>query len=204
MKLLHTLPLALLALLLSTSVSHALSVTYAGDSLHGAVGTLDVEGPIGSGAGTFEVTWSIDLDGFEGTATDHPQLTDIGFKAFAQVSSVRVDELMWSNGTTGTLFESGNISNAGCTGPSPAGFVCMTGFDPVIDATLGGTFSARFTVEGRLADDEWSFRGKFGPQNGWVISETAAAPIPEPSAAILFALGAVVAGVYTTHRRVAS
>jgi hypothetical protein len=74
--------------------------------------------------------------------------------------------------------------------------VCIT-LDPLVDATTGGVITAHFTVTGDLMIDGWSYRGKFGDQNGWVISESAVptAPIPEPGAALVFGAGLLTVGL---------
>ena len=53
---------------------------------------------------------------------------------------------------------------------------------------MGGSFSVSFQLDGTLLDD-WSYRGKFGTGNGWVISESATNAIPEPTAADVADLG---------------
>jgi hypothetical protein len=188
--------LTIFSLLLLAGSSHAMSATYDGASLRGAEGSLVITGDFDSGGTqTFQVVWEIDLDGFDVTgaeATGHEYLTDIGFKAFSSVESASLDAIVWNTSTSGTFFESGNVSNAGCEGPSSAGFICVADLAPSVDATMGGVFRATFTVTGTIKLDEWTFQGKFGPENGWLISETAA-PVPEPSAALVFGLGIVLA-----------
>lgn len=192
---LNMLTVTLLWLALTTGPAAAMTMTFGGaadDSLHGASGALTITQ---SGAGSFDVTWSIDFDGFDVRGAErsgHTLLSDIGFKAFSSISVVSLDSIDWSQSTTGTLIPSGRLSNAGCTGPSRAAFVCVTDLAPDVDATMGGLFEAHFSVEGELAMDEWSYRGKFGPENGWVISESSS-PIPEPQAALVYGLGLAVA-----------
>lgn len=50
-----------------------------------------------------------------------------------------------------------------------------------------------FLVEGDLdLEGKISYRGKFGPATGWVISEDTGPAIPEPSAALVFGAGLLV------------
>ncbi|MBW1686863.1 MAG: PEP-CTERM sorting domain-containing protein, partial [Deltaproteobacteria bacterium] len=96
----------------------------------------------------------------------------------------------------------GNISNAGCTDGSNAGLICTNGLlaIPDEDAALQ-VFSWDFDVSGALLKtDEWSIRGAFGRANGWVISESGT-PIPEPTSALLFAVGFGVAGGAVRRRK---
>ena len=196
-------PDRLLTLLLGTTAclfffaasAHAMLMTYGGtpgDSLHGATGSLEITA---AGSGTYDVIWAMNFDGYEGSVGDHQYLTDIGFKAFTSVSVVSLDEIMWSPTTTGTLIPAGNISNAGCEGPASADFVCVADLDPMVDATLNGIFEAHFTVTGDLKLDGWSYRGKFGTEEGWVISEGGSTAVPEPTAALVFGLGIATVGL---------
>lgn len=189
---------ALFALVFSASAASALSIDFGGaddPSLHGTTGSLSIDGPIDAGTGTFDVVWSMDFTGYEGSATQHPYLTNIAFKAFSDISFVDIDSIVWTTPTDGTLVYPSNINgqSGGCvTGSgSEAGMVCVD-LDPYVDATSGGEIVASFTVTGDLLGDSWSYRGKFGPERGWVISESGA-PVPEPTAAMLFAAGLLLA-----------
>jgi hypothetical protein len=170
--------------------SAANAYTFDGSSLHGATGELTITdtGP------DYSVVWSIDLTNFDdadAVATGHTLLTHVAFKAFTSISSVELDDP-----TVGNLAFPSNVSNAGCAASSPAGFVCVTLASPVL-ATAGGTYDVSFTVVGVLNEGEVSYRGKFGPRNGWVISESFV--IPEPSAALIFGAGLLL--VRTRIRR---
>lgn len=182
-------------LLLFASSAQALTVGFGeeDESLHGASGELTINGPIDEGRGTFDVVWSMDFDGYDGSVGDHPYLTNIAFKGFHEMSSVTLDEIVWSVPVSGELFYPSNVSNGGCAMDGPgaeAGMVCVE-LDRQVDATQGGEIFAHFTVTGELDTSEWSYRGKFGEDNGWVISESGV-PIPEPTAAMLFAAGLLV------------
>ena len=156
-------------------------------SLHGATGSLEVV----EQDGHFVATWSMNFDGYQGDRS-HQYLTNVAFKAFDGVSSASVLD----GASYGGLYPSSNVNNGGCdTNGSPAGFLCLDLSG--VRATHGGTYSVSFLVDGTLSN-EWSYRGKFGTGNGWVISESCNA-IPEPSAALLFAIGAVTFG--STRRK---
>jgi hypothetical protein len=180
-------------LLLVASSANALTIEFGGaddPSLHGATGSLSIDGPIDAGTGTFDVAWSMDFSGYAGSSADHPYLTSIAFKAFSSVSFVSLDSIDWGVATTGVPLYPSNINGqGGCvTGPgAEAGMVCLD-LNPYVDATMGGEITAYFTVTGDLLSDSWSYRGKFGDERGWVISESGV-PVPEPSAALLFVAG---------------
>ena len=199
-------------LFFAATASQAMTAYYGGtgsDSLHGATGSLSVTET--ATLGTYEVVWEIDFSTFDITgaeATGHELLTDLGFKAFSSVSSATLDSIIWDmpapdpdSNHSGTFHLAGNISNAGCEGPSPASFVCVADIAPDVDATEGGILRATFTVTGTVMTDGWSYRGKFGEDDGWVISETGTPgnAVPEPGAALVFGLGIVVAE--TARRR---
>jgi hypothetical protein len=167
-------------------------------SLHGATGSLSIED---LGGGNYEVIWTIDTTGFDdadATSTGHTLLTDVAFK-ISGMSTVALDDP-----TVGTLYYPTNINSGtdGCdTGGSSAGFACVI-LDPSIDATTDQVFSVTFNVTGDLDLSEGvSYRGKFGEAEGWVISEDSEGMVPEPSAAVVFGLGALLIGRRSRRRR---
>ena len=181
---------------LMASSASALSMSFGGTddpSLHGATGSLSIDGPILAGTGSYDVAWSMDFTDYEGSVGDHQYLTNIAFKAFTDITAVNLDSVSWGSVVGGTALYPANVNNGGCDAGSNAGMVCVT-LDPMVDATMGSEFSAHFTVVGDLDLAEWSYRGKFGPEDGWVISESSA-PVPEPSAALVFAAGIAIASV---------
>jgi hypothetical protein len=167
-------------------------------SLHGASGSLSVED---LGGGNYKVIWEINTAGFTDAAaisTGHRYLTDVAFKISGVTGVSLVD------GSLGTLYYESNINSAsdGCvTGGSPAGFACVV-LDPDIDATVDQIFSVEFMVTGNLdLGSSVAYRGKFGESEGWVISESSGGPkIPEPSAALVFGVGALVVGSRSRRR----
>jgi len=175
---------ALFALTFGAFKAQATTIDYTGSTLHGSTGSLTIND---LGGGDFTVLWSIDFTGFVGDAT-HQYLTNVSFKAFSS-GTISLDDA-----SIGSLYYPSNVNNGGCDISSPSDSACVT-LTPKIDATAGGTFSVLFNVSnGTLIDeDSWNFRGKYGDGNGWVISESAP-PVPEPTAALIFGLGALVVG----------
>jgi hypothetical protein len=170
-------------------------------SLMGTTGSLSIEGPIDLGSGTFDAVWKMTFDGFDGSATKHGELTHVAFNAFKDISVVTLEEVIWTSPVSGVPLSPSNISNNGCATSTGlvSGFVCMA-LDSPVDVTMGGDFSAVFQVTGTLKDNEWSYRGKFGPGDGGVISEKASmsaptGPVPEPTAPLVFAAGILVVGI---------
>jgi hypothetical protein len=190
-----------LCLLLAVSILAPLSATaiqITGDSLHGSTGSLTI---IDNG-GNSTVIWSLDttyFDDADAIATNHTYLTHVAFK----ISGMTSVALTPSIPPVGTLYYPSNINQGsnGCdTNGSNAGFACLTLASPVL-ATTNQTVSYSFIVGGNLdLSEPLSFRGKYGEGTGWVISETASSPVPEPSAALLFMAGILVAGRRSLQR----
>ena len=186
-----------LAVVFSAASGQAMTTTFggAGDpSLHGTTGSLTVTEA--GAAGNYDVAWSMDFEGFEGSVGNHQFLTHVAFKAFTSISAVTLDSIDWTSATgiveSDDLLYSSNVNNGGCDAGSNAGFVCAT-LNPPVDATMDGVFTANFSVMGDVDLSGWSYRGKFGSENGWVISESSN-PVPEPSAALVFGLGIAMVG----------
>jgi hypothetical protein len=199
-KLPLTILLAFLLLGLTASNASALTADFGGvdgDTLKGATGSLTITET--ATEGTFNVEWYMNFAGYEGEEDDHQFLTEIAFKAFTNVTAVSLVGIDPMTAVSGDDIYPSNVNNGGCDPGSDANMVCVS-LTEGIDATMGGDVTAYFSVTGDLKLDEWAYRGKFGPEDGWVISE-GATPIPEPSAALVFAAGLVVASVRVRSQR---
>jgi hypothetical protein len=190
---------ALVLAVFSTAVAaHATTVNFTGSSLQGSTGSLDITAT--GNPDEYLVIWSLDTTGFNdatATSTNHTLLTHIAFKAFTSLSSVSFAAEPGDN-LTGTLFANSNLSGNGCSLIASAGFVCVDITD--VDATINTVYQKSFLVVGTLDTTlAWTFKGKYGPGPGWVISEQAP-PIPEPASAALFGLGVLVAGAALRKR----
>ena len=177
----------------------AISIDYAGDSLHGATGNLTLEGSIH--------TWTLYTQNYDDDdalrlnpdGENHQFLTEVGFK-LSDLNSTD-DDTVSMVGDFGTLYFPSNVNQGsdGCdTDGSNAQFACVTLRNP-IDATVDGTYVFQFNLTGDYTLTDATFRGKFGPGTGWIISETGA-PIPEPSAALVFGMGAMIVGRRSIRR----
>jgi hypothetical protein len=166
-------------------------------SCNGVTGSLDIV----DNGGTFSVTLTLDSSGYLGSKDGFNQ---VGFGAIAGWSSVSLDS---SPGTTTTAWSApveANTSAAGiCTTGTSSDKVCTGGF---ADFGQGDVHVWKFTVTGgTLKQDEWHIGAQFadgpGRSAGSIISEegTPGPSIPEPSAAVVFGLCAMV--VARTSRR---
>ena len=196
----RTLAIAIAAVALASASAQATTVNFDatsinGDSLHGSTGSLTAS--LTATPGVYEVTWSLNSSTFVGDAT-HNVVQSLAFKAFTSISAVSVAPT--DSGPAGTLYWPSNVNGNGganCVTSSEAGFVC---FDFVPDVATGGTISKTFLVTGTLNEGlDWSFRGKYGTGTGWVISASAP-PVPEPTSAAVFGLGALMVGAALRRR----
>jgi hypothetical protein len=172
-----------------------------GDSLHGATGSLTIDD---LGGGDYDVTWSMDFTGYEGSDGNHKYLTEVAWKVtgFDNITALALDDPL-DDPLAGEIFWPSNVNNGGCDSSSPADFACVTLTSDGIDATTDGSFSVVFNVEADGFDPTTgvSYRGAFGPENGWVISEGAGSVVPEPTAAVVFGLGMLVMGSHVRRQR---
>jgi hypothetical protein len=145
--------------------------------------------------GSWLVTYTINTDNYTG---DRIGFNQIGFKAI-------------NNWTTGTvlsspvgsmtdwnpIFDDPIASNSLCdTSNGDTNKVCIHGF---VDITAGGDYTWTFRIDdGTLITDtsEWHLGAQYANGHyratGKIIS-AGARPVPEPTAAVLFGLGAILA-----------
>jgi hypothetical protein len=180
--------LALLGLVLGAGIAtqaSAISVdcSTVGGGCIGGIYTLDVET---TAPNIYLATYTIDTSvPFSVGATT---LVDINIKvANAYLSPTIV------SGPNGILGQ-GPLTGSGCSGTN-GGFMCL---DLSPELAVGGvyTWKIQFGATALLDASEWHVGARYtapDKQRGWVISETAS-PVPEPSAALIFGLGMVVAG----------
>ena len=149
--------------------------------------------------GTWLVTYTIDATNYTG---DRVGFNQIGFKAISG----------WNTGTVLTypagsvtnwnpVYDDPIASNSLCdTSSGDTDKVCITGF---VDITAGGTYTWTFRLDqGTLIADtsEWHLGAQYTPLSeagrarGKIISFSGGGtpPVPEPTAALLFGLGAAL------------
>jgi hypothetical protein len=159
---------------------------------------LSVQEEVG---GTWLVTYTINTDNYTGSLAGFNQ---IGFKAIAD----------WSTGTVisspagsvddwNPVFEAPINSNSLCDNTNGnSSKVCIWGF---VDVTAGGNYTWEIRLDGgTLITDEWHLGAQYanGPWRsaGHIISASAR-PIPEPTAALLFGMGALLVTRSAMRRR---
>lgn len=144
-------------------------------------------------AGGFRATYTINTDVNTSGRTGFNQ---IGFKAVADWDDA---ELVFATNGTGNwsdVFEAPVNANSECGNTNGnSSKVCIFGF---VDISGGGSYTWIVEYEGGhlLDTDSWHLGAQYangpGPTSGKIISVSGSPPIPEPSAALLFAAGAVV------------
>ena len=178
--------LALVALLVLGSglagSANALTIDCASAGCIGGTYTLDVTE---TAPNLYLATYTIDTTGaFSVSATS---LVDINIKVANEYLSPVV-----VSGPAGSLL-SGPLTGQGCSGTN-GGFLCVD-LAPTLARGSVYTWQSRFGATALL--DEWHVGARYtspNHRNGWVISEHGTAnPIPEPSAALVFGLGMLVA-----------
>jgi len=181
-----------LALLASAGSARALSFELAPgcSSCEGVTGSLDIT----DNGGSFSVTLTLDSSGYTG---DRNGFNQVGFGAIKDWSSVSLDfSPVATTSAWSAPVEANTSSNGLCTTGTSSDKVCTAGF-----SDFGGSdvHVWKFTVTGgTLKSDEWHIGAQFanaaGPARGKIISEEGApgSPIPEPSAAMIFGLCAMV------------
>jgi hypothetical protein len=149
--------------------------------------------------GSWLVTYTINTDNYTG---DRNGFNQIGFKAISG----------WTTGTVlsapaGSLtnwnpvYDDPIASNSLCdTSSGDTDKVCVFGF---VDITAGGDYTWTFRIDdGTLIEDEWHLGAQYAYQSGRargkIISHDGSPSdtptVPEPTAALLFGLGALLVG----------
>lgn len=187
---LRVLTLALVGLVLGAGVTRSASAITVDCATAGCIGgiyTLTVES---TGTDLYLATYTIDTSvpfSVSGATT----LVDINFK----VANDYLAPTLVSGPAVGLLY--GPLTGSGCSGTN-GGFICG---DLSPDLAVGSvyTWKIQFGATSLISQDEWHVGARYTGRDktkGWVISEVAGSPVPEPSAALVFGLGMVVAGSF--------
>jgi hypothetical protein len=136
----------------------------------------------------------MDFQNYVGTVPAHDDLEAIAFKLYTT-------EVVWTPapGNPFDDFTNGGLNSNGCS-DSGNGWDCFAGNFDIIAAGKP-TLTLDYTITGAtalLGAGDSSFKAKFGPQDGWLISESM---IPEPTGAALFLVGGVVMSSGIRRRR---
>ncbi len=192
---------AFASLLLAAS-ANALSLQLDSCDSFGCQGSsisLDVSS---DGAGGWDVTLGIDSTNYTGSKTG---VVQAGFKAiqdFDGVDLVSATDGAWSPATA-----SGVSSSGLCSGSSNSDFVCTSGYADV-QSDLSSSWVFHVAGGTLLPVDDWTIKFQYGDTtpgpngryNGNLISAPGSA-IPEPSAAVVFGAGLLVAGTRLRRTR---
>lgn len=154
----------------------------------GGVYTLDV---VETAPNLYTATFTVDTTGvYDVGAT---LLNDVEFK----VANDYINPVITS-GPTGAVV-AGPLNGRGCSGNNDS-FICVN-LTP--DLALGQVYTWQITFGATALVDEWHIGARYTAPNhrtGWVISESGT-PIPEPSAALVFGAGLLVASQVVRQRR---
>ena len=182
---LRRLALSLIALAFATGIAseaRALTIDCATAGCIGGIYTLDVAE---TAPNSFVATYTIDTTtAFDVRAT---HLVDINFKVATDYTDVTL-----LSGPSASL-GGGPLSGGGCRGNNDS-FICG---DLTSSLERGRVYTWRIQFGATALIDEWHVGARYvSPihRRGWVISESGRSnPIPEPSAALIFGVGMLVA-----------
>jgi hypothetical protein len=156
-----------------------------------------------AGGGNWNVTLGLDSTGYTG---DLDGVVQAGFKAIDGASDITL--VSFSDGSWDAAEFAGISSNGLCAGPGEPDFGCTSGYANI---ETNKEYTWNFFVEGGTLLSEWTIKFQYCDQGdescrGHLISAPGRPgepgnPIPEPSAALVFAAGLVVAGPYLRRRR---
>jgi hypothetical protein len=149
------------------------------------------------GDGSWLVTYTIDTTAYDDSFVG---LNQLGFKTIqgystAELISASNDVANWSDAVEAPVNSNGGL----CSPAGNTSKVCIAAENQLLDLRVNGVYEWKFEVVGgkMLDTSQWHFGGQLanqvGPAKGHIISQ-GAPPIPEPSAALLFAVGALTVG----------
>jgi hypothetical protein len=153
--------------------------------------------------GIYHVTLTLDSTGFD---ESRDGVNQAGFKAvegFTSVSLLSAPTAGWSVPISAPINSNCDVCG---TSPSPSDQICTAGF---VDITANDQYTWEFEVVGGslLPTSDWHIGFQYangpGPARGKIVSAqgTAVVPVPEPSAALAFAVGLGVVGLRLGRRR---
>jgi hypothetical protein len=191
----------LLSLLLLASSASAATLDLDDCDSFGCEGSsifLDVES---DGSGNWNVILGIDTTNYTG---NQDGIVQAGFKAIEGSSDITL--VSFTDGTWSDAKFAGINSSGLCSGPGEPDFGCTSGYVNIVDSP--GEYTWTFFVEGGTLIDEWSIKFQYCDEGdeackGKIISApgTPGTPVPEPSAALVFAGGMLIAATRLRRRR---
>src|SRR5437867_1891776 len=198
----HALLLTLFLLIGASANATSLSLTDC-DS-QGCEGSDVFLNVVGDGSGNFNVTLTLDSTGYFGT---NDGVVQAGFKAIDGASDITL--VSFSDGSWSSAKFAGINSNGLCAGPGEPDFGCTSGYANI---ETDKTYTWNFFVEGgtELDVSSWAIKFQYCDSSdevckGHILSAsstgTPGAPVPEPSAALVFAGALLVVAPKLRRRR---
>lgn len=159
------------------------------------------------GGGVWRVTYTIDTDGYTG---DHTGFNQIGLKVIQGWSSASLFSAPNGVANWSTVLEAPISANSLCGNTDGnSDKLCIYAQNSLVDISGGGEFTWVFDVVGGTIAEEWHLGAQYasavGPARGKIISAEGVPsdgpPVPEPTAALLFGVGAVLVSRRVRTRR---
>jgi hypothetical protein len=206
MKSLIQLALLLSLLLLGAASASATTLSLTDCDAYGCAGS-DVFLTVDSdGSGNWNITLGLDSTGYTGTLDG---VVQAGFKAVTGINNSDVTLLSTSDGSWSNAKVAGINGGGGalCDGPGEPSFVCTSGYANI---ETDKVYTWNFFVEGGtlLGVGDWTIKFQYCDQGdtdckGHLISAPGnpGTPVPEPSAALVFAGGLLAAAMRLRRRR---
>ncbi len=160
-----------------------------------------------AGSGNWNITLGIDSTGHTGSEDG---VVQAGFKAIGGITDADVTLVSFSDGSWSDATVAGINGGGGalCDGASDPDFVCTSGYANV---ETNKVYTWNFFVEGGTLLDTWTIKFQYCAADdtnctGHLISAPGTPgepgnPVPEPSAALVFAAGLLVAAPKLRRRR---
>jgi hypothetical protein len=148
-------------------------------------------------SGGFDVVYTIDTTGYTG---DRLGMNQVGFKAIQgwTSGSVTLAPAGSINGSWDEVIEDSISANSLCSTPDNSDFVCTYGFVNTTEDPPGTDIRGKYTwnfhiVGGTLMDtSDWTLKGQYADGGVRTPGKVISVPVPEPTAALLFGLGAIL------------
>ena len=196
----------LLSVLLLATSAGAVTLTLDDCDSQGCAGSDVSLSVLDNGNGTYNITLGLDSTGYT-EGDDQDGVVQAGFKAIRGASSISLQS--FSDGSWSSAKFAGISSNSLCSGPGEPDFGCTSGYANV---ETNKVYTWDFLVTGgtMLDIDDWAIKFQYCDStdercNGKIISAHGdgdpGTPVPEPSAALVFAGGMLIAATRLRRRR---
>ncbi len=154
----------------------------------GGVYTLEL---VQTGTNTWTATYTVDTTGT--FSVDATELVNIEFKVADSYTNVNV----YMVSVNDLEYDIAPLSGKGCnTKSNNTSFICVE-LDPHQAVGFSYTYTIMFESDSVLDEADWHLGARYesdSHEDGWVISLEPGSAVPEPTAALLFGAGVLVAG----------